>query len=287
MHCFVLLLLLCFAPAVALSQQGASHSRADDTCSVVPWRLALVGGVSTGAFVYGHVLQSDLWWKGERSDFHFDWHNDWRYALGADKLGHFFFPYVMSGMYNRAFLWSGLDTTTSLYLSSGLALAYETYVEIKDGFSAEWGFSWGDFTADALGAAFPVAQHYVPALKPYSMKISFQASEKFRTGAHSVIFDDYESTYHWISVDVAAILPPDWRSSYPPWLNIAVGHSVKQLDFRGGGTHELYLGLDWNLTALNVDGWWWDALMSVVRYYRLPAPAVRLYPGVVWYGIKL
>ncbi len=266
----------------------ASEADNDSTSEGVSvWRMAVVGGVSTGAFIYGHALQSNLWWKGEQSPFHVDWEHDWHYALGADKFGHFFFPYIMSDAYRHAFRWAGMDTVSSMYLASGIALTYETYVEIKDGFSKEWGFSWGDFTADALGATFPIAQHYIPALKPYSIKISFQPSDKFRVGQHAVIFDDYESTYHWISVDVAALLPLSWRDVYPPWVNIGIGHSVKNLDFKGGGTHELYLGLDWNLRGLPIEGSLWDALVAVLQYYHLPAPAVRLYPGVVWYGLKL
>lgn len=264
----------------------AQETTADSTEGVSALRLGIVGGVTTGAFIYGHILQSNLWWKGEKSNFHFDWEHDWSYALGSDKFGHFFFPYLTSDVYRRAFLWSGVDSTSSLWLASGLALTYETYVEVKDGFSKEWGFSWGDFTADALGAAYPVIQHYVPALKPYSLKISFSPSEKFRAGEHKAIFDDYESTYHWLSVDVHALLPEPQRSVWPPWLHLALGHSVKQLDFAGGGTHELFISLDWNLRGVPIEGWWWNAIAYVFQYYRLPAPAVRLYPNVVWYGIK-
>lgn len=265
---------------------AAQQADSDSTAGVSAVRLGIVGGVTTGAFIYGHILQSELWWKGEKSAFHFDWEHDWNYALGADKLGHFFFPYFMSDVYQRAFLWSGMDTASGLWLASGLALSYETYVEIRDGFSKEWGFSWGDFAADALGAAFPVARHYIPALKPYSMKISFFPSRKFRDGQYSVIFDDYESTFHWLSVDMHLLLQQNGWDGWPPWLNLAVGHGVGQLDFAGGGTHQLYLSLDWNLHGVPVAGWWWDTIAWVFGYYRLPAPAVRIYPDVVWYGLR-
>lgn len=278
-----ILILCCSLCALASSAHADDADSSARELSVL--RLGIVGGATVGGFVYGHVLQSNLWWKGEQSAFHFNWQDDWQYALGADKLGHFFFPYIVTDLYYNTFLWTGMDTTTSLYVASGLALTYQTYVEVKDGFSKQWGFSWGDFAADALGAAFPIAQHHIPALRPYSMKVSFFPSEQFKAGKHSVIFDDYESTYHWLSVDVHSLLPPSWQSAYPAWLNLALGHTVSGLDGMGGGTHNLYLGLDWNLKALPIDGWLWDVVTWITRYYHLPAPAVRLYPSVVWYGI--
>ena len=89
------LLLLIFAlpcrgavPNVTAPSDSAAFPSADSVSSIRPLRLALVGGLAAGGFVVGHVLLTDLWWKGERSRFHFNWRDDWRYALGADKAGH-------------------------------------------------------------------------------------------------------------------------------------------------------------------------------------------------------
>lgn len=252
-----------------------------------PIRLGIVSGVTVGGFVVGHGLLNNLWWKGERSAFHFDWDHDWRYSLGADKLGHAWFPYLASTFYNGVFLWCGLDTAASLWASSGVALAYQTYIEIRDGFSAEWGFSWGDMTADLLGAGLPIARHYLPPLRAFEFKLSFAPSERFRAGSNAAIFDDYESTLHWISVDVNALLPRSMADLWPDWLNIAVGHSVQGLDDRGAGHHELYLSLDWNVERLPGDTDFLRFLKRLANLYHLPAPAVRILPGLVWYGLKL
>jgi len=248
-------------------------------------RLALIGGITAGGFVYGHILQNDLWWKGERSDFHFDWDHDWTYALGADKLGHFYFPYLTTNIYRQAFTWAGMDTSSALWAAGGLAFTYQTYIEVRDGFSAAWGFSWGDFAANTLGALYPVAQYHLPPLRNFDVRISFYPSEKFRNGAYGAIIDDYESTFHWLTVNVHDLLPENLRGDYPAWLNIAVGHSVRGLDLKGAGGHELFLSLDWNLEGLPGDGWFWKLLKENLKFYHLPAPAVKIYPGVVWYGV--
>jgi len=261
--------------------------RSDTAQRIDPVRFGIVSGITVGGFVLGHGVLNNLWWKGERSSFHFEWERDWRYSLGADKLGHAWFPYLTSTFYNGVFLWCGLDTAASLWASSGLALAYQTYIEIRDGFSAEWGFSWGDMVADVLGAALPVARHYVPALRAFEFKISFAPSERFRSGSNAAIFDDYESTLHWISVDVNALLPRTAADLWPDWLNVAVGHTVVGLDEMGAGHHEFYLSLDWNLERLPGDTDLLRFLKRLANLYHLPAPAVRLSPGVVWYGLKL
>jgi hypothetical protein len=273
-------LLVWLAPLPAVAQVPGDTSRAgpivapasspDDTVDAV--RLGLVSGLTAGAFIYGHVLQTNMWWKGERSDFHFEWKHDWSYSLGADKLGHAWFPYAIAHTYDELFRWARVDSTTSIWTAASLALGYQTYIEVRDGFSAEWGFSWGDFAADAIGAALPVAQHYVPTLGLVDFKMSFYPSERFLAGANRAIIDDYESSYHWLTLHVADVIPADWRDHYPAFVDLALGHGVKGLDGAGGGTHEIFVALDWNLDELPGDWWGWNLLRHALRHYHLPVP---------------
>lgn len=249
-------------------------------------RLAIVGAATATGFIYGHVLQSNIWWKGARSDFHFEWTHDWNYSLGADKLGHVFFPYLTAHTYDHLFRWAGLDSTTAVWSAASLAFSYQTYTEIRDGFSAAWGFSWGDVAANAIGAGLPIAQRYSPALRLFEYKISFYPSERFRAGANAAIIDDYESTHHWLALHMADVLPESWRANYPAFIDLAIGHGVRELDDAGGGRHELYLALDWNLDRLPGDWWGWNLIRHALRHYHLPSPAVRLYPGPVQFGIR-
>lgn len=259
---------------------------AQDTAKVSIPKLALVGGVTAGGFIYGHAIQSDLWWKGEKSDFHINTHSDYTYALNADKAGHFYFPYLATNIYEQAFRWTGMDSASSLYTAAALALSYQTYIEIRDGFSKEWGFSWGDAAANTLGAGFPVAQYHVPVLKNFTFKTSFFPSEKFKAGSNRFIFDDYESSYYWLSFKTHKILPAQVQEFYPAWLDFALGYSVKNLDYKGGGNGEIYLSLDWNLEELPGNSPFLRFLKHNLNFYHFPAPAVKIYPNVVWYGLK-
>ena len=258
-----------------------------DTSHIIPYRLGVVGGLSVGGFILGHFVLGNLWWKGEKSEFHFTWQDDWVYALGADKFGHFYTPYVGTDLYRQGLEWTGLSRTSSLWWAAGLASGYTIYVEIRDGFSEEWGFSWGDFIANSLGVGWRVAEYYEPWLENVRWKISYDASDAFKEGAYSTIVDDYESTYHWASLNVNDMLPAQWRSLWPDWINIGLGHSVKDVRAHDGtGYHELYIGLDWNTEGLPGEGSFWDWLKRTINYYHLPAPTVRIAPSIVWYGLK-
>lgn len=254
-------------------------------------RLAVVATVTAATITYGITLQNSLWWKGERSPFYFNFERDWKYALGADKFGHFFFPYLVAGEYSQLLEWCAIDTVDALWYAAALGLAHQTFVEVRDGFSKDMGggylgFSWADMGANIAGAVFPLVQQKSKLLQSVMLKISYYPSDAFQRGTHAAIIDDYESTYHWLSFSPAIFLPGTLARQYPPWLNLALGHSVKNLDGNGGGNHEIFLSVDWNLAAISVEGSFWKTLIRTLGYYHFPAPAVRLYPSVVWYGLK-
>lgn len=247
-------------------------------------KLSIIGGVTLSGFIYGHSLQSKIFWTGKSSSFHFNWQQDWENYLGADKFGHFYFPYVVTHLYSDLFEWSGIEREQSLIYSGSLALFYQTYVEVFDGFTKDLGFSWGDMGANILGSVYPYLQEKNPVLKNFHFKISFYPSERFKQGSNEVIFDDYESTYHWLSINIHNFLPENIKKFYPSFINLSVGHSVNNLDF--DKNHELFLGLDWNLESLPGDFWLWKIIKKYLNFYHFPAPAVKIYPNVIWYGLK-
>ncbi|MFO7444767.1 MAG: DUF2279 domain-containing protein [Ignavibacteriaceae bacterium] len=250
------------------------------------YKLGALGAVTVGAFVYSYALQNDLWWKGEKSKFHFEWDYDWKYALGSDKFGHFYFPNLFTTIYSDALQWTGIDENKSLIYAASVALLHQTYTEIQDGFSKKWGFSWGDFTANTLGASYPLLQKRFAVLQNFDFKISYFPSERFKNHSHKVIIDDYESTYNWLSINVYNFLPGNIKKYYPAFVNLALGYSVKKLDFPDEAYREVFIGLDWNFEALPGESEFLKKLKKYLNFYHFPAPAVRISPGVIWYGLK-
>ncbi|MBC8124526.1 MAG: DUF2279 domain-containing protein [Candidatus Kapabacteria bacterium] len=280
---FALVLLL---SSIVLRAEVDDSLRVDSPPTINPVKLGVVGGATVLGFIGGHALSNELWWKGEKAPFHVNTSVDYTYALNADKLGHMTFSYMASSIYSDLFRRCGMDSTQSAWSGFGVTMAYQTFVEIRDGFSADYGFSWGDIAANTIGAALPVAQRYVPALRSMDLQISFWPSQAFNNGAYNSIIDDYTSTTHWLTVNVSDVSPRSWQSWIPPWLGLAIGHSVQNTDGQGGGQHVVYLSLDWQLHRIPGLAPWLRDVLRVLHLYHLPAPAVRILPNVVWYGLR-
>lgn len=277
--------------ALLLVVLSTAHAQDVDTVAgkppgINPVRLSIVAGATVGAFIYGHALVNRSWWKDEKVPFHVNTTTDYTYALNADKLGHMTFAYSASTIYGDLFRWSGMDSTDATWSGFGVAMAYQTYVEIRDGFSAVYGFSWGDMVSNTIGATLPVVQRYVPALRSIDLQISYWPSDAFKNGEYNSIVDDYTSTTHWLALNTYDVAPTSWQTWFPPWLGIAVGHSVQNLDGNGGGQHIVYLSLDWQLHRIPGLPQWLADVFRVLHLYHLPAPAVRILPNVVWYGLR-
>jgi hypothetical protein len=249
-------------------------------------RLAILGGLSAGAFIYAYGIQNDMWWKDERSGFHTNWTGDWNESLGADKIGHFFFGQSVATFYYHGLKWSGFSENKSKLYSGSFTFLYQTFLEIRDGFSKDYGFSWGDFGANLTGSMYPFLQYNYPVLNNFNLKISFQASDRFKKGSNNYILDDYESTYHWLSIDINYFLPEQVAEVFPDIINLGIGHSVKNLNNLNSAQHEIFIGLDIDIKAMPGDSDLLKFFKDALNHYHLPSPAVKIYPNIVWYGLK-
>ncbi|MDX1700800.1 MAG: DUF2279 domain-containing protein, partial [Melioribacteraceae bacterium] len=249
-------------------------------------RLLLLSGVTVGSFIYAYGVQNDMWWKGERAEFHTNWREDWNSSLGADKIGHFYFGQSVATIYKHAFRWVGFSNENSVLYSGLFAFSYQTFLEIRDGFSKDYGFSWGDFGANLLGSMYPLLQYRIDVLKNFNLKVSYWPSERFKNNSNKYILDDYESTYHWLSIDINYWLPSEAAKIFPDFINLGIGHSVKGLDNLGSANHEFYIGIDWDLEALPGESGILKFVKDIFNLYHLPAPAIKFYPNFVWYGLR-
>jgi hypothetical protein len=269
-----------------ISAQILYNYTESDSSRIDGLKLGIIAGVTLGAFTYIHAIQNHIWWKGEKSKFHFEWNNDWKYSLGADKVGHFFFSYAIADIYYQTLKYSGIGHKDSRLYSTILSAAYQTYTEIKDGFSKKWGFSWGDLGANTLGTLYPLLQDQCDFLQNVNFKISFEKSQRFEAGSHNYVFDDYESTYHWMTINLSNLFSDEYQNFFTRFINLSIGHSVKGLDNSESANHEFFVGIDWNIESLPGDSDILKLLKSIFNKYHLPAPAVKVYPGIIWYGLK-
>lgn len=243
-------------------------------------------GVAYGGLIYGlHVLQSNAWWKDNRQAFHFQ--DDWDYALQVDKIGHAFGGYYMSYILGEGVQGCGFSVTTSRWLGATLGFLYQTYVEVEDGYGAQWGFSPTDFAGDFLGAAYFMAQHYVPALENFNLKWEYVPAQWVgeRTVRHpTAVVDDYNSSTFWLSANVHNLLPENLKSYWPSWLNLALGYGVRDISYDDptlGADFQMpkrrfIIGLDYDFVRLMPDGPnFWNWVRQGMNWFKIiPAPAI-------------
>lgn len=126
----------------------------------------LVAGTITGISIYGFTSWD--WGNGRWGWAHEGGFGENTYSGGADKLGHLYTHYLLQRAFNNAFEWSLEDREKALLLSTGTAAMVGLLIEVGDGTSDEYGFSWEDMAADLAGIGigalleyFPVADEFV------------------------------------------------------------------------------------------------------------------------------
>jgi hypothetical protein len=264
-------------------------SSGDDSVRINTTRLAIVGGTALGGIAAIHIYQANGWWKDNRTSFHF--REDLKYGLSVDKLGHVYGATAMAFVFRKALQWANLSEAASLWWGSGSALLYQTYVEVEDGFS-EWGFDRVDFASDVIGSFYPVAQHYSPFLKTFNLKFSYHPSELLNNpggigfqGQKHIIFDDYEGQTIWLSASVHSLLPRPLDEFWPRWLCLALGYGAR--DVAGPEPFPvLILSFDYDMTKIVPDDTsLLKTLGEALNFFHFPAPAVRIAPHALWYGL--
>lgn len=250
-------------------------------------KLGLLGTVTIGTGLGVHFYQANAWWKDQRTSFKFV--NDWEYALWIDKVGHFYGTALMQHVFSAALEGADFNLENSAWIGAGMALSFQLFVEIEDGFGPQWGFSPGDAMFDVLGASYPILQHYYPSLKNYQIKFSYYPVDlnkvSPKSGQKHIMIDDYSGQKFWLSFRMKNLLPYDIAKVWPSWLALAVGYGVKNLDGSGGGQKDVYIALDLDIEAIPLYGPTWGFIKNTLNYAHFPMPGVRVTNNVAFFGL--
>ena len=96
-------------------------------------------------------------------------------------------------------------------------------IEIMDGFSSEYGASWGDVVANSTGSLFLVGQYWLWKENRIHPKFSFHRTsypeirpDVLGDGWQEEFLKDYNGQTYWLSFDIYKFLPFSFhRTSYP------------------------------------------------------------------------
>lgn len=248
--------------------------------------------VISEAVVLGGALVglNQLWYKDyDKSDFHFK--NDNAHWLQMDKAGHTFSAYHMGRFGAELLEWSGASKNSQLIYGSTLGFTFLTAVEVMDGYSAEWGFSWGDVAANASGTALYVGQELLWKEQRIVPKFSFHRTpyagarpEVLGSTFSEEILKDYNGQTYWLSVNIHSFFK---ESKIPKWLNLAVGYGGEGMITANDAlvntiflpekerTRQFYVSFDVDLTKIQTQNHFLKTLFSVFSTIKVPAPTLE------------
>jgi hypothetical protein len=271
---------LCAVIAVHGQAEGvdAADTLVDRAC--VRRTSLVIGGVFTGT-----LIALDRAWYADFERGPLRGFNDGDEWLQMDKAGHVFSAYTLSSWAHGAFRRCAPGERWPLWVGGSAGLLFLSTVEMLDGTSAAWGFSWWDMAANATGTGFYIGQELLwreqrIRLKLSAMPTSFAAQrpDLLGEGLAERFLKDYNGQTIWMSANLRAF-HPGWR--IPRWLNLAVGYGAEGMITAGplpgdGRYRQFYLSPDVDLTRLPVRKPWLRSLLAVLNSIKLPAPALEV-----------
>lgn len=252
-------------------------------------RTAVIASQATVAGL--SLLALDRLWYSDFERSSFKTINDNNHWLQMDKMGHAFSAYHLGKLGANTLNWAGVDRNQQLIYGGTLGLTFLTAVEIMDGFSEEWGFSWGDMAFNALGSGLFIGQELLWHEQRIILKYSFHQTqfaslrpETLGNGFIEEIFKDYNGQTYWLSANVNSFLKID---KIPKWLNVAIGYgaegmltATKSSSIEGlppfNRYRQYYLSLDIDLTRIETNSPLLRTIFDVFNLIKLPFPALEI-----------
>ena len=259
-------------------------------------RLRIVNYTTGGLYVLSMSWLYTQWYRDyPHSEFHF--FNDNSEWLQIDKYAHTWTAYNVAKPLMHCYRWAGYDNMKSTLYGTGVALLYQTTIEVFDGFSAEWGFSGGDMLANAVGAGFFVFQQLHWKEQRIVLKFSYHESAfpKYRSDVLGETFPerllkDYNGQTYWITFNPRAFRK---SSAFPNWFSLAIGFGGEGMT--GGKDNpalidgeaipdferfrQFYFSIDIDLARVRTKSQFLESLFKLINVIHLPAPAIEFSPG--------
>ncbi|HUS00850.1 MAG TPA: DUF2279 domain-containing protein [Chitinophagaceae bacterium] len=268
-------------------------------------RVRLVTAANIIGYSAVSLVLNSAWYANQpRSKFHF--FNDNAEWLQVDKIGHAYGAYIGSRASNELWRWSGLERKKRIWISGLSGVAYESIIETLDGFSAEYGWSWGDFASNVFGSGLFIAQELAWDEQRIKFKFSFhkrnydaadlngRADAIFGKSESERFIKDYNAITDWLSVDIKSFFP---KVPVPKWFAIALGYGAEGMfgarsnigrDKNGNiifdrsdikRYRQWFLAPDIDLTKIKTNKKALRLLFSVLSAFKFPAPSLEFSNG--------
>lgn len=269
-----------------------------------------IGSVIYGAGTYSLVK----YWYSDYGFTKFHTFDDWGEWKHMDKIGHVYTAYNQSSVMYDGARWTGMKKSNSLIFGFTMGMLLQTTIEVLDGFSPEWGFSYADMSANVLGAGVFFAQQKLWDEQRILMKVSSgkrtysqeplysangngisslnqRANELFGKSFPEKYLKDYNAQTYWLSFNLSSFIKDH---DIPPWLNVSVGYGAQNMygGFANSWTdqngneyslnndfdryNQYYLTPDIDFRRIPVKSQYLKALFKALNLVKFPMPGLEL-----------
>lgn len=290
-----------FAVVFLILIQSTGFSQVNDSLDRTKLRWTIAGESAAYAGAMGSLYF--VWYKDQPlTGFHFfDDSGEW---MQMDKAGHFGTAALFSEYSYDLYRNCGMGKNKAAWWASAQSLFFLTSLELLDGFSRDWGFSWSDMAANVGGAGFFLAQKlFWDEGWGQKMRVKFSAHTTYHAGLRpeilgndfpSRILKDYNGQTFWLSINPSSVFNLDHR--FPVWLNLAFGYGAEGMlgghenpvyNNKGEQLPQLqryrqgYFSLDIDLKKIPTNKKWLKVVFSTLNWIKIPFPTMEISQGKV------
>ncbi len=281
---------------ICLSSLAQNTSVPDSLPNFKKRKILLITG--TSVIGGGTLLYLNYVWFQHYSTGSFHTFNDNAEWYGMDKCGHAYTNFQASRMMINSFKWAGFSKKKQMWIGGTIGLGYMTVVELMDGFSSGWGFSWGDMAANGLGTAASISQYALWNEQRVNLKFSFFPGTMSRynpdllgSNLAQEFIKDYNSQTYWLSVSPFTFCKND---KLPRWLAVSFGYGAANmigartndnvyfpsyLETPGPRSRQYYLSLDVDFSKIKTRSKFLRSLFNTLNLIKVPFPTLEFQGG--------
>ena len=298
---FLFILSCCLLVNTLLIAQDSLHKKKIEHNG----RIVLMTGLNVVGYGTSILIFNKTWYKDyPKTSFHT--FNDSKEWLQMDKIGHAWAAYNSGRASAAMWRWAGVPDKKATWIGGLSSTVYLTVIEILDGYSAKWGWSWADMAANVFGSGLYISQQLGWHEQRIQFKFSFhrknysepmlkqRADDLFGSSWTERMLKDYNGQTYWLSANLKSFFP---KSNLPPWLNIAIGYGAEGMfgGFENKWTdgdpgfpidrtdikryRQWYLAPDINFSKIKTNSKAIRTVFFVLDAFKFPAPSLEFSNG--------
>lgn len=257
-------------------------------------------GISSGILTTGSLIYLNQAWYQQYNTGKFHFFNDNDEWMQMDKIGHAYTTYQTGRLMIDAMNWAGYTKKNQLLIGGLSGFYYLLAIEVMDGYSKGWGFSWGDVAANAFGSGTAIAQNLIWNEQRIQLKFSFKPTQYAYYNPNLLgknlseeILKDYNGQTYWLSINPSSFIKTE--NKFPKWLNVAFGYGadgmigartnpLNLMDKQGNPIQfkrytQYYISLDVDLARIKTKSKIVNSIFKCVNSLKIPFPNVEFSEG--------